>query len=33
LIHHYFGINLDVVWSVIRQDLPVLHDQIQEIVA
>ena len=32
LIHHYFGINLDVVWSVIREDLPVLRQQIQEIV-
>lgn len=33
LIHHYFGMNLDVVWSVVRQDLPVLYEQIREIVS
>jgi len=26
LIHEYFGINLDIVWEVIRDDLPhILH--------
>ena len=22
LIHHYFGVNLDIVWNVLRQELP-----------
>ncbi len=24
LIHHYFGVNLDRVWLVVKNDLPVL---------
>lgn len=24
LIHHYFGVNLDIVWQVIQNDLPPL---------
>ena len=24
LIHHYFGVNLDVVWHVVQDDLPTL---------
>ena len=31
LIHLYFGINLDLVWKVIREDIPVLKKQIQEV--
>jgi uncharacterized protein with HEPN domain len=31
LIHHYFGVNLDIVWGVIQQDLPVLLPQIESI--
>jgi uncharacterized protein with HEPN domain len=33
LIHHYFGVNLDVVWSVVEADLPKLLDQIKSILA
>ena len=25
LVHHYFGIDLDVVWSVVENDLPDLQ--------
>ncbi|MHC4167310.1 MAG: HepT-like ribonuclease domain-containing protein [Planctomycetota bacterium] len=25
LVHHYFGIDLEVVWSVVEKDLPDLH--------
>lgn len=32
LIHHYFGINLDIVWNIIKQDLPVLLLQTEEII-
>jgi uncharacterized protein with HEPN domain len=30
LIHHYFGVNLDVVWGVITLELPKLASQIEE---
>ena len=29
LIHHYFGINLERVWTIIRRDLPKLKDDIK----
>lgn len=28
LIHHYFGINFDIVWSIIQNDVPVLDSDI-----
>jgi uncharacterized protein with HEPN domain len=31
LVHEYFGIDLDEVWSVVERDLPALRPQIQEI--
>jgi uncharacterized protein with HEPN domain len=31
LIHAYFGIDLNVVWQVIKRDLPTLKEQIKEI--
>jgi uncharacterized protein with HEPN domain len=31
LIHHYFGVNLDVVWSVVTLELPELASQIEDI--
>ena len=27
LIHHYFGVNWDIVWNVAQQDIPTLLDQ------
>lgn len=33
LIHHYFGIELDLVWRVVEHDLPVLKEMVQEILA
>jgi uncharacterized protein with HEPN domain len=32
LIHHYFGVNLDIVWGVITLELPQLVSKIQGIV-
>lgn len=32
LIHHYFGVDLDIVWATIKNDLPILEKQIQEII-
>jgi uncharacterized protein with HEPN domain len=29
LVHHYFGIDLDAVWSVIERDIPELKMNIQ----
>jgi len=31
LIHLYFGVNLDLIWKVIKEDLPKLKKQIEEI--
>ena len=31
LIHNYFGIDLDVVWSVVETDLPQLKRYIEEL--
>lgn len=31
LIHHYFGVDYIIVWDVIQNKIPILHDQIVEI--
>ena len=31
LVHHYSGINYDIVWEIIEGSLPELHKQIKEI--
>lgn len=31
LIHHYFGVNLDIVWDIIKNELPRLKSQVDEI--
>jgi len=31
LVHDYFGIDLDEVWSVVERDLPILKGQIEAI--
>jgi len=28
LIHDYFGVNIDIVWQIVRDQLPVLTEQI-----
>jgi hypothetical protein len=30
LIHHYFGVNLVIVWDVVKQKVPDLQHQIEE---
>lgn len=30
LIHEYFGVDLDVVWKTVKEDLPVLKRAIQK---
>ena len=31
LIHHYFGIDYDIVWDVVVNKLPTLRQQVEEI--
>jgi len=33
LAHHYFGVDLDQVWSVVMSDLPVFKSTIEAILA
>ena len=32
LVHRYFGINLEVIWQTLSEDLPMLADALQEII-
>ncbi len=32
LVHRYFGINLEVIWQTLNEDLPMLSDALQEII-
>ncbi|MFH0701182.1 MAG: DUF86 domain-containing protein [Candidatus Woesearchaeota archaeon] len=31
MIHHYFGVDLNIVWNIIKVDLPVLKKQVSGI--
>jgi len=31
LVHHYFGIDLDLVWGMVKRDLPLLREQVRGI--
>ncbi len=31
LIHHYFGVNLDIIWAIATSDLPVIIPKIEAI--
>jgi uncharacterized protein with HEPN domain len=31
LIHHYFGVNLDIVWNIVTVELPLLESQVEAI--
>ncbi|MEK6873360.1 MAG: DUF86 domain-containing protein [Nanoarchaeota archaeon] len=31
MIHHYFGVNLDIIWGIIKRDLPDLKEKILKI--
>ena len=31
LIHHYFGVNLDVVWQIVVEELPKVVSQVDKI--
>lgn len=31
MIHHYFGVDLNIVWNIVKNDIPVLKTNIQKI--
>lgn len=31
IAHHYFGINVDLVWQIIQKDLPIFKEQINNL--
>ena len=31
LIHHYFGINIEVVWDIVQHNIPLLTRQLNDI--
>ncbi len=31
LIHHYFGVNLDIVWHIVSTELPKVTEQLPNI--
>ena len=33
LIHHYFGVNLDIVWAIVKDELKELLPRIKEIIS
>lgn len=33
VVHRYFGINLDIIWKVIQNDLPVLEKHVRKILS
>ena len=33
LIHEYYGVDLEVLWRTVKEDLPPLADAIREILA
>lgn len=33
VVHEYFGLDLAIVWTISRQNLPVLQRQLQELLA
>lgn len=33
LVHDYFGVDVEMIWITARQDLPILGDQITDILA
>lgn len=32
IAHHYFGINVDIVWQIISVDLPILKEELNKLV-
>ncbi len=33
LIHEYFGVDVDILWQTIQEDLPMVRDKIRQLIA
>ncbi len=33
IIHEYFGVDLELIWEVVKKDIPMLKDQVNEILS
>ena len=33
LIHHYFGVNIEIVWEIVQQDLPQILPQLVQLLS
>ena len=33
LMHHYFGVDLETVWKVVEENIPILKKQIKDILS
>ncbi len=31
LIHHYFGVNWEIVWNIVKNDSPILIDKLNQV--
>lgn len=31
LIHEYFGVDLEIIWDIVKNDIPILHSAIRNI--
>ena len=31
MIHHYFGVDLDIVWEIIKKEIPLLKKQVEKL--
>jgi uncharacterized protein with HEPN domain len=32
IIHHYFGLNLEIIWTVVEKELPILLEKIVQLI-
>ena len=32
IIHHYFGIDYDIVWDTVKTDIPILKEAVEIII-
>ncbi len=32
IAHHYFGINVDIVWQIIKKDIPLFKKEIEKLI-
>lgn len=31
-IHDYFGVNINIIWRTIQEDIPILRNQVAELI-